>query len=73
VIIASSVLCDVDDIIRIKPRVLIFGPDNEIIDRVVYDVFRRDDGELDMAVRTLAASGEDYGFPQSLITRSAVA
>jgi len=73
VIIASSVLCDVDDIIRIKPRVLIFGPENEIIDRVVYDVFRRDDGELDMAVRTLAASGEDYGFPQSLITRSAVA
>lgn len=54
VIIASSRLCEIDDIINDKPRVLIFGPENEIIDRVVYDVFRRPDGELDMAVRTAA-------------------
>lgn len=73
VIIASSVFCEVDDIIEIKPRVLIFGPDNEIIDRVVYDVFRHPDGSLDMAVQTLAASGSEYGFPASLNAKHAVA
>ncbi|WP_273727511.1 aspartate 1-decarboxylase [Brucella gallinifaecis] len=73
VIIASSVFCEVDDIIRIKPRVLIFGPDNEIIDRVVYDVFRRSDGSLDMTVQTFAASSDEYGFPRSLTASSALA
>lgn len=64
IIVASSTLCDVDEIIRKKPRVLIFGPGNAVIDRVVYDVFRRPDGELDMIVQTANGNTGDYGFPQ---------
>jgi aspartate 1-decarboxylase len=71
IIIASTVQCEVDDIIRRKPRVLIFGPENEIIDRVIYNVFRRPDGELDMSVESLMAKGDEYGFPRSLTTTRA--
>jgi aspartate 1-decarboxylase len=60
IIICSSVFGEMDDIINLKPRVLIFGEDNQVIDRVTYDVFRRSDGELDMAVRTSDA------FPEML-------
>ncbi|PDT80863.1 aspartate 1-decarboxylase [Sinorhizobium sp. BJ1] len=65
IIIASSIFGEVDDIIRLKPRVLVFGPQNEIIDRISYEVFRRPDGSLDMAVNTETADN-DYGFPGSL-------
>ena len=61
-IIAAATFCEVDDIIVKKPRVLIFGPGNEIIDRVVYDVFRRPDGELDMVVETQTTNCSAYGF-----------
>ncbi|ODN72187.1 aspartate 1-decarboxylase [Methylobrevis pamukkalensis] len=66
VIIAGSTLCEVDDVIATKPKVLIFGPGNAVIDRVVYDVFRRPDGSLDMAVHSEQTGLESYGFPSSL-------
>lgn len=53
-IIASSVFCEVDDIIDLKPRVLVFGPENEIVGRITYEVFRRPDGPLDMAITTMS-------------------
>lgn len=65
IIIASSVFGEIDDIIRLKPRVLVFGPQNEIIDRISYEVFRRPDGSLDMAVNTEIVDN-DYGFLGSL-------
>ncbi|MBX5132407.1 aspartate 1-decarboxylase [Rhizobium lentis] len=69
IIIASSIFCEVDDIISLKPRVLVFGPRNEIIDRITYAVFRRPDGSLDMAVKTEIADN-DYGFPAALTAQS---
>ncbi|UXN57726.1 aspartate 1-decarboxylase [Phyllobacterium zundukense] len=72
IIIASSVFCEVDDIISLKPRVLVFGPGNAIIDRITYEVFRRPDGALDMAVNTGIADN-DYGFPESLTSQQASA
>lgn len=68
VIIASSVFGKIDDIIARKPRVLVFGPGNEIIDRITYSVFRRSDGTLDMAVET-ELSDNDYGFPTAVARR----
>ncbi|AGS25204.1 aspartate 1-decarboxylase [Rhizobium etli] len=65
IIIASSMFCEIDDIIDHKPRVLVFGPQNEIIDRITYEVFRRSDGALDMAVKTETVENE-YGFPAFL-------
>ena len=65
VIIASSVYCEVDEIIKLRPRVLVFGTDNEIVDRIIYEVFRRADGSLDMSVTTELANN-DYGFPAVL-------
>ena len=53
VIISSSTYCQIDDVIENAPRVLVFGPGNEVIDRLVYNVTRRPDGELDMEVRPL--------------------
>ena len=67
IIIASSIFCEIDDIINLKPRVLVFGPGNEIIDRITYEVFRRPDGSLDMAVNTEIVDN-DYGFPASLVS-----
>lgn len=66
VIIASSVYCDVDEMIARKPRVLVFGEGNEVVDRIAYEIFRRDDGELDMAIHTQVGSAE-YGFPAPAI------
>ena len=63
--VAGATFCEVEDIIAKRPRVLIFGPGNEIVDRVVYDVFRRPDGELDMAVETQTTNGSAYGFVAS--------
>jgi aspartate 1-decarboxylase len=68
IIIASSVFCEVDDIISLKLRVLVFGPGNEIVDRITYEVFRRPDGALDMSVTTGIADN-DYGFPASLTSQ----
>ncbi|TRB03284.1 aspartate 1-decarboxylase [Agrobacterium tumefaciens] len=65
IIIASSVFCEVDDIIKLKPRVLVFGEKNEIIDRITYEVFRRADNSLDMAVSS-ELSDNSYGFPASI-------
>ncbi|MGO7169638.1 aspartate 1-decarboxylase [Rhizobium leguminosarum] len=65
IIIASSVFCEIDDIIVHQPRVLVFGPNNEIVDRITYEVFRREDGCLDMSVRS-ELSENDYGFPQAI-------
>ena len=45
--------------------VLVFGPENEIVDRITYEVFRRADGSLDMAVNSEVIDN-DYGFPASL-------
>ncbi|WP_077068204.1 aspartate 1-decarboxylase [Ensifer aridi] len=68
IIIAASVFCEVDDIISLKPRVLVFGPENEIVDRITYEVFRRPDGALDMTVKSEVVDN-DYGFPASLTRR----
>ncbi|PSH56518.1 aspartate 1-decarboxylase [Phyllobacterium sophorae] len=54
IIIASSVYCQIDEAIEMKPKVLVFGQDNEIIDRITYDPFRQPDGSLDMAIRSSA-------------------
>jgi len=45
--------------------VLVFGPENEIVDRITYEVFVRPDGALDMAVCSEIVE-KDYGFPASL-------
>lgn len=42
-----------------------FGADNEIVDRITYEVFRRADGSLDMSVTT-ELTNNDYGFPAAL-------
>lgn len=52
IIIASSLYCEIDDIIELKPKVLVFGPDNFVADRISYEVFRRSDGSLDMKIST---------------------
>ncbi|WXL40288.1 aspartate 1-decarboxylase [Sinorhizobium meliloti] len=65
VIVASSFFGEIDDIIERKPRVLVFGPENEIIHRITYVVTRRPDGSLNMAVTTELAKS-DYGYPRSL-------
>jgi len=51
VIIAAATYCTVDEIITRQPQVLIFGPGNEVTDRIVYDVFKTPTGELDMELR----------------------
>lgn len=71
-IIAASVFCDVDDIISLKPRVLVFGPENTIIDQITYEVFRRPDGALDMAINSEVVDN-DYGFPTSLTAQRGAA
>ena len=50
VIIASATYGSIEDVIARKPKVLIFGPDNTISDRVTYDVFRDAEGRLDMRI-----------------------
>ncbi|KQP54204.1 aspartate decarboxylase [Methylobacterium sp. Leaf111] len=50
VIIASATYGSIEDVIARKPKVLIFGPDNAISDRVTYDVFRDAEGRLDMRI-----------------------
>lgn len=50
VIIAASSYGQIDDVMRDRPRVLIFDADNTVIDRVTYDVFVNGDGDLDMRV-----------------------
>lgn len=72
IIIASSTFCEIDDIISLKPRVLVFGAENEIVDRITYEVFRRPDGSLDMAVNSEVMEN-DYGFPTSLTVHRASA
>ncbi|MBY5392954.1 aspartate 1-decarboxylase [Rhizobium leguminosarum] len=65
IIIVSSVFCEFDEIIKLRPRVLVFGAGNEIVDRITYEVFRRADGSPDMSVTTELANN-DYGFPAAL-------
>lgn len=50
VIIASASYGSIDDVITHKPRVLIFGDGNTVTDRVTYDVFRDEQGRLDMRI-----------------------
>ncbi|KQO67385.1 aspartate 1-decarboxylase [Methylobacterium sp. Leaf89] len=50
VIIASATYGSIEDVIARKPKVLIFGPDNAVSDRVIYDVFRDAEGRLDMRI-----------------------
>ncbi len=59
VIIASTTYGSVDDVIGRKPRVLIFGPDNAVVDRVVYDVFRDAAGRLDMRIIEAETGAEE--------------
>ncbi|WP_425350623.1 hypothetical protein [Phyllobacterium sophorae] len=54
IIIASSVYCQIDEAIEMKPKVLVFDQDNEIINRITYDLFRRPDGSLDMTIKSSA-------------------
>ncbi|MCA1371040.1 hypothetical protein I6F15_27225 [Bradyrhizobium sp. BRP14] len=51
----SAGTLDVDAIISLKPRVLVFGPESEIFDRIT----------LDTAVNSETAKN-DYGFSVSL-------
>ncbi|MCG8594914.1 MAG: aspartate 1-decarboxylase [Kiloniellales bacterium] len=57
VIITSAIYCNTGEIIERKPRVLVFGPGNEVIDRLVYDVFRTEDDGLDMEIRQISGAG----------------
>lgn len=50
VIICSTLFGSVDDIVGNKPRVLVFGPDNEVIDRILYDVSFDAAGDLQMRI-----------------------
>ncbi|MCJ2075238.1 aspartate 1-decarboxylase [Methylobacterium sp. E-016] len=59
VIIASASYGGVDDVIAHKPRVLIFGDGNAVVDRVVYDVFRDDEGWLDMRILEAETGAEE--------------
>lgn len=59
VIIASASYGGVDDVIAHKPRVLIFGDGNAVVDRVVYDVFRDDEGRLDMRILEAETGAEE--------------
>lgn len=52
-----------DEIISREPRELVFGPENEIIDRITYEVFRRPDGSLDMG-STGRSSTTTTDFPR---------
>ena len=70
VIIASASYGAVDDVIAHKPRVLIFGADNAVVDRVVYDVFRDEEGRLDMRILEAETGAEE---PPRLATRIRVA
>lgn len=65
IIIASSVFGKIEDIIERKPKVLVFGDDNEIVDRIVYEVYRNVDGTPGMRIHSHAVDG-NYGFPASL-------
>ncbi|GJD88345.1 MULTISPECIES: aspartate 1-decarboxylase [Methylobacterium] len=59
VIIASASYGSVDDVISHKPRVLIFGEGNRVVDRVVYDVFRDEAGRLDMRIIEAETGAEE--------------
>ena len=59
VIIASASYGSVDDVIAHKPRVLIFGDGNSVVDRVVYDVYRDDEGRLDMRILEAETGAEE--------------
>lgn len=59
VIIASASYGRVDDVITHKPRVLIFGEGNTVVDRVVYDVFRDGEGRLDMRILDANTAAEE--------------
>ncbi len=50
VIITSSTYGTTDDIIERRPKVLVFGPDNEVIDRIVYAVFKSESNGFDMEI-----------------------
>ena len=57
VIIASATYGSIADVIARKPKVLIFGADNTISDRVTYDVFHDAEGRLDMRILGPGAAG----------------
>ena len=50
VIITSSTYGTTHDIIERQPKVLVFGAGNEVIDRLIYAVFRSDDGGFGMEI-----------------------
>ena len=54
-----SHLTPILNVIGRKPRVLIFGPDNAVVDRVVYDVFRDAAGRLDMRIIEAETGAEE--------------
>lgn len=59
IIIASSVYGEVEDVIALKPKVLVFGLDNSVVDQIVYEVFRKPDGSLDMNISSLGQACPD--------------
>ncbi|AYG66061.1 aspartate 1-decarboxylase [Rhizobium sp. CCGE531] len=63
IIIASSIYGEIDDVIALKPKVLVFGSGNSVVDRITYEVFRRPDGSLDMTV-TSNVPDNDCVFPR---------
>lgn len=50
VIIASSTFGALDDVVETSPKVLTFGPGNEVAEALSYRVFRNERGEPDMAI-----------------------
>lgn len=69
IIIASSVFCEIQEIIDRSPQVLVFGENNEVIDYITYEVFRDADGLVDMRIGGTRFP-EAYGFPSSLTRRT---
>lgn len=69
IIIASSVFCEIQEIIDRSPQVLVFGENNEVIDYITYEVFRDEDGLVDMRIGG-ARFAEAYGFPSSLTRKT---
>ncbi|MFC3691475.1 aspartate 1-decarboxylase [Chenggangzhangella methanolivorans] len=56
VIIASTTFGTLDDVVATNPRVLTFGPGNEVAEELSYRVFRNERGEPDMTIESHGAA-----------------
>ncbi|HEY0833811.1 MAG TPA: aspartate 1-decarboxylase [Azospirillum sp.] len=57
IIIAASWYCQPTDIATLKPRVLLFHPDNRVAKTLCYDVTNLDDGRHDFRILELEDAG----------------